>query len=141
MEIEYEIIERNGKKYVKTDSCESYPMALSVAGYAVHRYQSFGSYQGEWVAEVEKDGDRFWIKSYYGSCSGCDHFEANCSTEYADDYSEDYGYPLDDVLRVASDTVDDRVEFSEIVEWIDESSEWDCEADEAREWLKQQGLI
>jgi hypothetical protein len=53
-----------------------YQKALEAAGAEVHAYESFGSYQGDWWALVTVDGERGWVHGYYGSCSGCDAFEA-----------------------------------------------------------------
>lgn len=36
----------------------------------------FGNYQGTWVAIVEYKGVTGVVQGYYGSCSGCDAFEA-----------------------------------------------------------------
>lgn len=58
-------------------SGESYSGALEAAGVTVHECKWFGSYQGTWVADVTlPDGRRGLISGYYGSCSGCDAFEA-----------------------------------------------------------------
>lgn len=57
----------------------SYETALKAAGATVHVFQSFGSYQGDWWARVTlRDGRSGWINGGYGSCSGCDAFEAEC---------------------------------------------------------------
>lgn len=38
-------------------------------------YQTFGSYQGEWLM-LAKDAEHYYVyKDWYGSCSGCDSFE------------------------------------------------------------------
>jgi len=53
-----------------------YTEALKAAGAKVLLHKTVGSYQGEWVAVVEKDGEVKALHAYYGSCSGCDAFEA-----------------------------------------------------------------
>lgn len=54
-----------------------YTYALETAGAIVHQDWTFGSYQGEWMAHVTlPDGRTGVIMGYYGSCSGCDAFEA-----------------------------------------------------------------
>lgn len=50
-----------------------YQEAIEANGVEVIEFKMFGSYQGDWVA-ILKDG-RF-IHGSYGSCSGCDAFEA-----------------------------------------------------------------
>src|SRR6185295_14205504 len=40
-------------------------------------YKEYGSYQGDYIAIIEKQGKILIYKGYYGSCSGCDWFESN----------------------------------------------------------------
>ena len=54
----------------------SYEAALEAAGATVHAFGQFGSYQGEWFALVTYKGGRGWVNGWYGSCPGCDAFEA-----------------------------------------------------------------
>ena len=54
----------------------SYQDALTSAGATVHQFKKFGSYQGDWVALVTVKGTTGWVEGSYGSCSGCDAFEA-----------------------------------------------------------------
>ncbi len=71
-------------------SFESYDGALTKAGAVVHNSKTFGSYQGMWVAEVTlPDGRKGLIQDYYGSCSGCDAFEA----EFAYDSHQSEKHP------------------------------------------------
>ena len=39
-------------------------------------FQEFGSYQGDWLAFVEYKGERGIVQGSYGSCTGCDAFQA-----------------------------------------------------------------
>lgn len=55
----------------------SYKKALEAAGAEVLAFETFGSYQGDWFAKVRYEGEVFWLRDYYGSCSGCDAFEAD----------------------------------------------------------------
>ena len=54
----------------------SYQRALEAAGARIIAFEEFGSYQGTWVARVEYGGETGWVIGSYGSCSGCDAFEA-----------------------------------------------------------------
>ena len=54
----------------------SYQEALEAAGATVHAFEFFGSYQGDWWAKVTYNGETGWVHGSYGSCSGCDAFEA-----------------------------------------------------------------
>jgi hypothetical protein len=68
---------------------ESYEAALTAAGATVHAFKAFGSYQGEWYAYVTYKGDTGWVNGSYGSCSGCDAFQAEFDYtrhKHGDDY-------------------------------------------------------
>ena len=60
-----------------------YIEAIEAAGYAVRDYKEFGSYQGTWIAILENGN---FIEGSYGSCSGCDAFQAEF--DYYDTPSE-----------------------------------------------------
>lgn len=69
-----------------------YASALEAAGAKVVGFKEFGSYQGEWWAAVIVNGKRRFINGSYGSCSGCDSFEAefgwsegHCSAHYREE--------------------------------------------------------
>jgi hypothetical protein len=53
-----------------------YQNALEAAGATVHDFTEFGSYQGTWLARITYNGITGWIEGSYGSCSGCDAFQA-----------------------------------------------------------------
>lgn len=52
-----------------------YYEALEAAGATVHEFKGFGSYQGDWWAKVTYEGVTGWVHGSYGSCSGCDAFD------------------------------------------------------------------
>jgi hypothetical protein len=54
----------------------SYTQALEAAGATVHAAEYFGSYQGDAMADVTYEGRRGILAFGFGSCSGCDDFEA-----------------------------------------------------------------
>lgn len=58
----------------------SYQSALESAGAVVHAYEEFGSYQGDWYAKVTHNGVTGWVSGSFGSCSGCDAWEAEFDT-------------------------------------------------------------
>lgn len=53
-----------------------YSETLEAAGAKVLAFNEFGSYQGDWAALVEYNGETGFVFGSYGSCSGCDAFEA-----------------------------------------------------------------
>lgn len=60
----------------------SYELALKAAGADVKAFQEFGDYQGTWWAKVFYKGELGWVTGCYGSCSGCDAFEAEFYSNY-----------------------------------------------------------
>lgn len=70
----------------------SYAQAMEAAGATVHDYARFGSYQGDWLADVTFDGGRGIIAGSYGSCSGCDAFEATFGYNDSDDGCSEHSY-------------------------------------------------
>ena len=53
-----------------------YSETLEAAGAKVLAFQEFGSYQGNWYAVVDYNGEIGVAEGSYGSCSVCDAFEA-----------------------------------------------------------------
>lgn len=53
-----------------------YSTAMKAAGAKVFDYKETGSYQGSWYAFVEYKGQVGIAEGSYGSCSGCDSYEA-----------------------------------------------------------------
>lgn len=63
----------------------SYREAMEAAGAKVLAMKDFGSYQGDWWAKVEFDGQLGWVNGSFGSCSHCDAFEAEFGWSYEDE--------------------------------------------------------
>ena len=82
----------------------SYQQALEAAGATVSAFIEAGDYQGTWFARIGPDQ---WVTGSYGSCSGCDAFQAefDCCREELPDYQSRlaaFGQQyLDDVLTAA----------------------------------------
>lgn len=53
-----------------------YSEALEAAGANIIAMEQFGSYQGDWWCLCEYKGEVGWVMGSFGSCSGCDAFEA-----------------------------------------------------------------
>jgi hypothetical protein len=60
-------------------------LADALGGFLIS-YKEYGSYQGDYVAIIEKAQEWYIYKGHYGSCSGCDWFSG--VGEYDD---ENYG--------------------------------------------------
>lgn len=66
-----------------------YSEALEKAGCKILDFKEFGSYQGTWLAFVEYNGEKGIVEGSYGSCSGCDAFQAKF--DYGDEPTEENG--------------------------------------------------
>jgi len=66
-----------------------YSEALEKAGCKILAFEEFGSYQGTWLAFVEYNGQKGIVEGSYGSCSGCDAFQAEF--DYGDEPTEENG--------------------------------------------------
>ena len=133
----------------------NYRAALEAAGATVHAFKEFGSYQGEWYADVTFRGERGWINGAYGSCSVCDAFEAEC------DYSEGDGCDAhryakrEDCLGCKASDAAYRAHLSEFGRvYLDamitqgqaernaaEYAQYSLEDQEALDWLKAQNEV
>jgi len=67
-------------------------MALEATAAIVLYYEAFGSYQGDWVAFIHYDGQLGVVVGSYGSCSGCDAFEAEFGGGHGVANDEEYEY-------------------------------------------------
>lgn len=53
-----------------------YPIIAWANGQKCILYHEFGSYQGEWLMLAKGEKEYFVYRDYYGSCSGCDSYQA-----------------------------------------------------------------
>jgi len=74
-----------------------YSVVAWARGLRVLFFQEFGSYQGEWLMLARNNADYFVFKDSYGSCSGCDSYQAAF-----DSYGED-GTDWEKVRTFAAD--------------------------------------
>mgnify|MGYP003344107885 CR=1 FL=1 len=132
----------------------SYTQALEAAGAEVLSFEQFGSYQGEWWARVNYNGQTGYINGSYGSCSGCDAFEAefgfkegtcddhsynfNQDCEHCQSAKKEYEFRLADFGRTYLDTI---YTYEEALAQAKQNLEWDSGAQEMVEWLHSHRLI
>lgn len=139
-DIKAEVAARDWSRLVAADVAISppgdvygYEAALWAAGVKVHAIKQFGSYQGDWWAQIEFPGGQVgWVTGEFGSCSGCDAFEAEfvCEDEQAPGYLallRDFGreyltnvYTLEQAIEKASECGIWDVEAEDMVRWIKE---------------------
>lgn len=95
-----------------------YRSALEAAGYVVLDFAEFGSYQGDWLAHTTQG----IVHGFYGSCSGCDSFEAEFGWRASESDPErlaKFG---------ASYTPFTPMELADFVARLHEQSAWDYDA-------------
>jgi hypothetical protein len=110
----------------------SYRTALEVAGADILDYQNFGSYQGDWIAEIIYKGQYGFVHGYYGSCSGCDAFESEFGWS---DEEDDPAYP-DRLKAFGERYLDDILNYEQMLEFASQNLEWDTDAEYMVKWVK-----
>jgi hypothetical protein len=129
----------------------SYENALKAAGADVLQFKDFGSYQGDWYALVNYKGETGWVHGYYGSCSGCDSYEAEFGYGSGEDGCEEHAYRKREdcaaCQKAHADYLTKLRSFGEsylgglqtaepILKELDGNKEWDDEAGQAAEWIR-----
>jgi len=134
----------------------SYELAMEKAGATVHVFESFGSYQGDWWAKVTYNGKTGWINGSYGSCSGCDAFQAEfgggghyVGEDYESEYHSEYtdGFPFADCQKCADDIqkladfgrsyLDYMLTQAEAEKRASENIEWDMDAEPMLKFVQE----
>jgi hypothetical protein len=132
----------------------SYQNALSAAGAEIHEFKEFGSYQGEWFALVTYNGEKGWVQGCYGSCSGCDSFEAEFGWDDRETCNEHEYKGTDETRAACLGCQEAKARYTEklaafgrpyleglqpadtILKELDEQSRWDDESMEAAAWIR-----
>lgn len=110
----------------------SYQAALEAAGAEVLAFEHFGSYQGDWIAEVKYRGEHGFVCGSYGSCSGCDSFEAEFGY-----YDEENDPKYQERLKqFGLNYVDPLLPYEKVLADMSENLDWDYDAREAVAWLE-----
>jgi len=112
----------------------SYELALGAAGAEVLEFETFGSYQGDWWAYVRYKNKHGWVTGSFGSCSGCDAFEAEFG--WSDNDKPDY---LDRMKEFGLTYLDPLLTQEEAESEAARNLEWDHEAKEMLEFIKTTG--
>lgn len=109
-----------------------YQEAMEAAGANILDFEQFGSYQGDWYARVEYAGREFFVAGSYGSCSGCDSFEAEFG--YNDENKPDYQTRLAEFGR---GYLEDPRELPQLIAEQEKNLEWDSDAKDTIAWLRK----
>lgn len=108
----------------------SYAGSLRAAGAEVHTSRSFGTYQGDWWAKVTlPDARRGWITDRFGSCTGCDAFQAEFGHRENISRAElaEFGAGYFDALLTQTDAETQAAE----------NESWDLDASEAVAFVRE----
>lgn len=108
-----------------------YEGCLEAAGAVVLEFQQFGSYQGTWYAACLYNEQLVWAEGSFGSCSGCDSYQA------------EFGYSIDEtpVEKMAAfgkGYLDSAYTHEQMLEYIARNPppEWDSDHREAYEFIE-----
>lgn len=128
-----------------------YQKTMEMAGAKILAFEEFGSYQGDWWAKVEYNGEKGWVNGSYGSCSGCDAF---CS-EFTYSYHEFNGeyHDIDDeefsidcpecdkiklrMIEFGKKYLDFIISQEEAEKQAGENIDWDMNAEEMVAFIKR----
>lgn len=111
-----------------------YRKAVEAAGALVHDYQMFGSYQGDFFMLVTYKGSNGVIKGSFGSCSGCDAFEAEFDNAYPSTEDE-----KEKLKRFGESYLKEMLTLDEatnLIKGYENNFEWDEDAKDVAKWLK-----
>ena len=117
-----------------------YRECLELAGATVIDYEEFGSYQGDWLAYIEYEGKKGFIRDYFGSCSGCDSYEAEIGDHYHECVDESYYSPHEQgyrencaicqvekkkAVKFGKGYIDEMTDYDKALEIVSVNKEWD----------------
>lgn len=136
-------------------SVYGYTEALEAAGATVLSFEAFGSYQGDWVAKVEYEGKTGYVTGCYGSCSGCDAFEAEMGYAHSEQCEEHrYQSAQENELEQCAACIEAKADYQkrlaefgkpyledfftreELEKKFEKQSEWDYGSGELLQWVR-----
>lgn len=103
-----------------------YIRAIRAAGYEVIDYEEFGSYQGDLLVFVRKNGKHGFILESYGSCSGCDAFQAEVRNDTPEEIKE-FSIRYEDTMQ----------SYDQALAYAKKHEQWDAEAKEMISWIQK----
>lgn len=110
-----------------------YKEALEAAGAEIIDFGEFGSYQGDWIALVNYNGNIGFVQGSYGSCGGCDAFEGEFGY-INDENSQEY---KDKLKTFGENYLDGILPYDKMLEYTSRNEEWDMDAKEMIIWVKK----
>lgn len=114
------------------EDISGYQEALEAAGVTVHAFEQFGSYQGDWIAHVTYGKQTGYIFGSFGSCSGCDAFQAEFGSRWKDPATDAQ------LAAFAAEYLDAIVPFANALVTASVNLSWDFEAKAMVAWVEAQ---
>lgn len=108
-----------------------YSSALIAAGAEVVDFNTFGDWQGTWIAEVKYNGQHGYVVGFYGSCTGCDAFEAEFYSAYDE---EDATYP-ERLKKFGESYLHNILTLEDVKHDYKDCEDWDHEGTAIKKWL------
>ena len=112
----------------------SYEQSLVAAGAQVLAFESFGDWQGSWVALVDYRGERGWVQGSFGSCSECDSFQAEFGWDWIDEERDDY---LQRLASFGESYLGGLQTTQQVIAEHQANVNWDEEADQIIFWVRE----
>jgi len=118
-----------------------YQQSLEAAGARVLDFAHFGDWQGSWMALVEYQGQRGWVRGAFGSCDYCDAFQA--------EFDWDSDFACEDVqsrlAQFGRTYLDDLQTTEQVLRQYDADADWDSDSASAAAWVRyaqqQHGVV
>lgn len=104
------------------DEYADYDTGLKKLGYEIHAWETFGDWQGDYVAVISRDGKIGFVVIGFGSCSGCDALQ-DC-----DWHGMSY--------RGAADIEKSDKKIRDLFNWIESEIVWGTPSELCRKFLK-----
>lgn len=136
-----------------------YETCMKLAGAKILAFEEFGSYQGDWWAKVDYKNNIGWVYGYFGSCSGCDSFQAefgyddheHTDNKYFSHYNiktiEDFHADCEECQDLKKRMIEFGESYLDVILTQEEAEtevskniEWDMDAKEMLEFIKQNKL-
>ena len=103
-----------------------YILALRAVGFEVIDFEEFGSYQGDLLVFVRLNGVYGFIIEQFGSCGGCDSFQADCKDNTPESLQA-FGKQYLDAMK----------SYDQAFAYVSKHSDWDQEALKMKEWVQK----
>ena len=118
-----------------------YEGAFTAAGAEVLLAKYFGSYQGDCWVKVRYKGQVGWLNFSYGSCSGCDSYEATMSWKPDKDTEpQEHLEWLEKLKSFGEGYLGDIMTQEQAEAKAAENASWDMSAQDMVTWLKSEAV-